>query len=298
MPPRRRPGSKGFSWTDWVSDQWQTMADSAAAMVPGAPGNPLTSMAGALAGSLDAMPVGTPMAPQLLAEQLLDLAQSRLRGRELTIATGSPSGDARLRLRDVRFELSPLPLAVGQLGMVEVDADSLAWGAVRLRNVSASFANVHVRPGLTPTLVCAPVRLHAVIGQAELDEMIAGTSMGVHVELTDDGPALLTGPSWQRLGRAQVEPWLDDDRIRFRTGGVVVRGRRLALPRTQLPGVSLALPPLPVGLRLTRIELRAGQVHVDGLVEELRAPLATDQLQRLAKAMRAGAAQLDLRRPG
>jgi hypothetical protein len=243
--------------------------------------------------TLGAIDKSATLAPQFMLETILDGARSRLRGRDLVIRHGD--GALHLHLDDLRFDLAALPLAVGQLGSIHVDASAVRWPGGALDALHVEFANVHIRPGFAPVLVTAPIRLRGAIGQAALDGFLAGVADKVHVELGDRA-ATARRPGHESWGHASVEPRVEGGRMRLVATGVTVRSRALRAPGRGLPAILVDLPALPRGMRVTGMALGDHVVHVDALIEALEEPITAQQLATVASLVRLGAPEIDVSR--
>ncbi len=278
-----------LTWADWVSGEWLGDANPVGAMKPAIAGS-LDGLAKAVGATLGALDKGA-AAPPFMLQTILDGARSRLRGRVLTVRHGA--GELRLRLDDLRFDPASLPLAVGQLGSIHVDASNVEWVGGQLDVLHVEFANVHIRPGFTPTLVTAPVRLRATIGQSALDGFLAGVADKVHLDL-GDGTATARRPGRESWGHASVTPRLEGGRVRLVATGISVRSRAFTTPRGGVPSVLVDVPALPGRMRLTDLELGDHALIVDGVIDELHEPMTAQQLATVSALVRSGVPELDL----
>src|SRR4051794_22072261 len=157
-----------LTWSDWVSGDWLGTANPMGVVKPALAGS-VDNLARAVGATLGALDKTTAVAPPFMLQAILDGARSRLRGRDLVVRHGD--GELQLHLDDLQFDLATIPLAVGQLGTISIDASNVSWGPPggQLDTLHVEFANVHIRPGFAPMIVSAPIRLHATIGQAALD---------------------------------------------------------------------------------------------------------------------------------
>src|SRR4051812_25746440 len=247
-----------LTWSDWVSGDWLGPANPMGVVKPALAGS-VDNLARAVGATLGALDKTTTLAPPFMLQAILDGARSRLRGRDLAIRSGD--GELRLHLDDLQFDLASIPLAVGQLGTITVDARDVSWGPVgvekpagRLDTLHVEFANVHIRPGFTPMLVSAPMRLHATIGQAALDGFLEGVAGKVRVELGDK-QATAVRPGRESWGNAAVEPRVEAGKVRLVATAISVRSRALRAPGSGVPSVLIDLPQLPGGMQVRHIEL-------------------------------------------
>ncbi len=286
MEPPRLP----LTWSDWVSGEWLGDANPVGVVRPALAGS-IESISRAINVTLGALDKTTTLAPQFMIETILDGARSRLRGRDLVIRNGD--AELRLHLDDLRFDLAALPLAVGQLGSIHVDASSVDVPAGHLETLHVEFANVYIRPGFTPMLVTAPIRLRATIGQAGLDGFLREVAGKVHVELGDH-TATAVRPGRETWGHAQVEPRVEGNRLRLVATQFALGSRALRAPGGGVPSVLVDLPTLPRGMRVTHVELGERVVVVDALIEALEEPITAQQLANVSSLVRVGAPEIDL----
>ncbi len=279
-----------LTWSDWASGDWLGDANPLGVVKPAIAGS-IDGLTRAVGATLGALEHTATLAPQFMLEAILDGARSRLLGRDLVVRHGD--GELRLHLDDLRFDLAALPLAVGQLGSIHVDASAVAWPAGRLDALHVEFANVHIRPGFAPALVGAPVRLRATVGQEALDGFLAGVATKVHVEL-GERTAVAVRPGRESWGHARVEPRVEGGRMRLVAMGFSVRSRALRAPGRGLPAVLVDLPTLPRGMRVKHLELGDRVVLVDAILEQFEEPITPQQLARVASLVRAGAPEIDL----
>jgi hypothetical protein len=238
-------------------------------------------------GALDKTAVG----PPFMVQTILDGARSRLAGRDVHLRAGD--GDLRLHLDDLRFDLASLPLAVGQLGSIFVDARDVRWPGGQVDTLHVEFANVHIRPGFAPLIVSAPVRVHATIAQASLDGFLGAVADKVRVEL-GDGEARAYRPGRESWGHAAVTPRLEGDKVRLVATAISVRSRAFHAPGGGVPSVLVDLPDLPGGMKVTDLALGDLAVVVDARIDELREPVTAQQLHTIATLIRAGSGEIDL----
>ena len=245
-------------------------------------------------GAANPMNAVTPI-PQFLIEQILNGARARLVGRDLTLRASENTG-LQLVLDDLQFTIAPLAIAVGQLGTITAKTHNVRWDGGRLNELEMTFANVHLRPGLQPQLIIAPLRFRVTIRQDVLDELLVDNIDKVTVELGASGIAYARRPGKEQWGHAHVTPRIEGTQIRLVATGVTLRNRSFNAPRSGIPSVLLQIPALPGGMRMTNIELGDECVYIDAVIEEWSEPLTVQQLMMLSELVRTGADNIDLSR--
>jgi hypothetical protein len=158
--------------------------------------------------------------------------------------------------------------------------------------VEVQARNVHLRPGVRPTLVAAPVLIEAFVSASAASARLAATSSLLELVVTDGMPQIaLVGVPWARL---EVQAGAEGRSL-------LVRPRALYLGEWRLPllspAFSLAVPDLPGDVLLTSVEpdpRTPGGFVVRGTIGEWRRSLSRDDIERLLAGMRAGTDRLDL----
>jgi len=112
---------------------------------------------------------------------LFTTLQQLLVGKRITIRMGDH--DVTLTVTELDSELEPRALAVGQLGEVRVAARDIEWGQQRLQRAVAVLRNVHIRPGVPPLVVAAPVELSTALPAEIFDEMVRQAAPQLHAQL-------------------------------------------------------------------------------------------------------------------
>jgi hypothetical protein len=278
------------TWSEWVNADWFGVDD---------PFGVMPAVTEAITGGFDmfsrmlgnaATTDAGPAPPQMVLDGLLGLVRERVTGRSITLAAGER--EVQVVLNDIRFRPSPIDLAVGRVGDVEVNAADVQWDDGRVERVDVRFGNVHVRPGTTPVLVTAPIELRAIVGGDFVAELVTRRAPWLAIEL-HEGQATVAWKGRERWGRAVVVPHLEGERIRFTAAAVAVGSRKVGVPR-RVPSVLVDVPSLPAGMRVTGLALEEGTVVVDALLPELVQPLRLDRLQVLERLARAGAGRYEL----
>ncbi|HVM53199.1 MAG TPA: LmeA family phospholipid-binding protein [Acidimicrobiales bacterium] len=207
--------------------------------------------------------------------------RTSLRGRRRTFVLGGHEVTAEL---DDLTVTSGLGLAVGQFDGVHVELKDLDWKGRRVSTLRLSGHNVHLRPGLTPTLVASPVTFDAVIAVADLATWVPDiVGRRIEVDIDADGVARVQLRDRPRLGSVEID--------------VRVEGRFLVLDPTTLVagtrrfGGLRRLPPFrlplmaPHGVHVTEVGVEPGGLRVGGHVTEWSEPLAVTEVQRFVRLL-------------
>jgi len=182
-----------------------------------------------------------------------------------------------------------LARVVGQYGQVRIAARDVQWNGYELERVEVQARNVHLRPGVRPTLVAAPVLVEAFVSASAASRRLAATSPLLELTLPDGVPQIaLAGVPWVRL---EVQPGAEGRSLLVRPRALHLGEWRLPLPS---PAFYLGVPDLPGDVLLTSVEPAPGGFVVRGTIGEWRRSLSRDDIERLLAGMRAGQDRLDL----
>jgi hypothetical protein len=96
--------------------------------------------------------------------------QQLLIGKRITVQMGNT--DVTLTVTELDSELESSSLAVGQLGEVRVAACDIEWDDNRLEAAVAVLHNVHIRPGVPPVVVAAPIELSTTVPGELFDDVL------------------------------------------------------------------------------------------------------------------------------
>ena len=216
---------------------------------------------------------------------LFTTLQQLLVGKRITIRMGDH--DVTLTVTELDSELESRGLAVGQLGEVRVAACDIEWGQhvqQRLSHAVAVLRNVHIRPGVPPLVVAAPVELSTALPAEVFDDMLRQAAPRLHAQLNADRTAQLhwaRRPGW---GSLEVDVDVVGTTLWVRPR-VLVTGltgqRRWKLPK-RTPAHPVPLPDLPHGLLITDVTLGADSLQISALLPEWRMDLP---LQAIRKSM-------------
>lgn len=220
---------------------------------------------------------------------LFTTLQQLLVGKRVTIGMGDH--DVTLTVTELDSELEPRGLAVGQLGEVRVAARDIEWGQQRLQRAVAVLRNVHIRPGVPPLVVAAPVELSTALPAEIFDEMVRQAAPQLHAQLRADSTAQLhwvRRPGW---GSLEVDVNVVGTTLWVRPRALLTgltRQRRWKLPK-RTPAHPVPMPELPHGLLVTGVSLGADSLEISGLLPEWRMELPLRHLEDVISQLSQGA---------
>jgi hypothetical protein len=212
--------------------------------------------------------------------------QQLLVGKRVTVRMGDT--DVVLTVIELDSELDSGGLAVGQLGEIRVAAGDIEWDDNRLERAVAVMRNVHIRPGVPPVVVAAPIELTTTVPAELFDDVLSQAAPQVSAQLREDGSARVhwaRRPAW---GSLEVDAEVVGSTLWLRPRAVLTGSRRWRLPsRTRARPV--ALPDLPHGLMVTGVTLGSDHLELTALLPEWRAELPFKYLEDLISRLSQGA---------
>ena len=148
---------------------------------------------------LPSVTAGAAQAVAVPYRTLFTTLQQLLIGKRVTVRMGDH--DVMLTVTELDSELEPRGLAVGQLGEVRVAARDIDWDQQHLQHAEAVLRNVHIRPGVPPLVIAAPVELSTDAAGQDLRRRAAagGAAAARAAERGRHRPAALGAPT--RLGK-------------------------------------------------------------------------------------------------
>jgi hypothetical protein len=222
---------------------------------------------------------------------LFTTLQRLLVGREMTVRVDRH--DVALTVTEFDSPLDPRALAVGQLGEVRLAARDVNWDEQRFDSASAVLHNVHVRPGVPPVLVAAPVELSLVLPTEVVDVVLRRVAPQLRGELGVDGSARLRWSRRPAWGSLEIDVQPVGSTLWLKPRALITRRRRWGLtPR--VPAYPVRLPDLPRGLLVTGISFGADSLQLSGLLPEWRMKLPLRRLEETINQLsrRTGALRL------
>jgi hypothetical protein len=215
--------------------------------------------------------------------------QQLLVGKRVTIRMGDV--DVTLTVTELESELEPGGLTVGQLGEIRVAASDIEFSdraQQRLESGVAVLRNVHIRPGVPPLVIAAPVELSTELPAKVFDDMLRQAAPRVHAQLTEDRTAQLHWARRPGLGSVEVDVDVVGTTLWVRPRALRTGLKRWKLPE-RTPAQAVPLPDLPHGLLVTDVDLGAESLHVSGLLPEWRMELPLRNLEDLISQLSQGA---------
>ncbi|ABL04917.1 LmeA family phospholipid-binding protein [Mycobacterium ulcerans] len=235
---------------------------------------------------LQSVSAGAAQAVAMPYRTLFMTLQQLLVGKEVTVRMGDQ--DVVLTVTGLDSALDPQGLAVGQLGEVRVAARDVSWDEQRLQSAVAVLRNVHIRPGVPPMVVAAPVELSSVLPAAIFDEVLQQVAPQLRSELSEDGTARLRWSRRPEWGGLEVDADVVGTTLRLRPRAVMTGRRRWSLP-ARMPAYQVPLPPLPHGLLITHVNLGLDALQLSALLPEWRMELPLRHLEDLITRLSQGA---------
>jgi LmeA-like phospholipid-binding len=212
--------------------------------------------------------------------------QQLLVGKEITVRLGN--SDVVLTVTELASALEPQGLAVGQLGEVRVAARDVRWDGHRLESAVAVLHNVHIRPGVPPVLVAAPVQLSSALPTEIFDDVLRQSVPRLRSERGADGTARLRWSRRPAWGGLEVDVDAAGTTLWLRPRTLITGRRRWTLP-ARTPAYRLPLPALPQGLVVTEVSLAPDALQLSALLPEWRMELPLRHLEDLISRLSQGA---------
>jgi hypothetical protein len=212
--------------------------------------------------------------------------QQLLVDKEITVRLGN--SDVVLTVTELASALEPQGLAVGQLGEVRVAARDVRWDEHRLESAAAVLHNVHIRPGVPPVLVAAPIQLSSALPTEIFDDVLRQSVPQLRTERGADGTARLRWSRRPAWGGLEVDVDVAGTTLWLRPRTLLTGRRRWALP-ARTPAYRLPLPALPQGLLVTEVSLAPDALQLSALLPEWRTELPLRNLEDLISGLSQGA---------
>ncbi len=229
--------------------------------------------------SAAALPVSSTAA---MAYRTLFMTVKRLvLGRRITVRLGGE--DITLTVTEFDSRLDVRGLAVGQLNDIRLRATDIRWGKRSFEQATVVLHNVHVKPGMPPLLVAAPIEVSLAVSTHALDEVLSGAVLSGHVD--DDGVARLRWARHPGLGSMEVDVRLDGSTLWLQARALRTRRHRWRLP-ARLPAYPVRLPELASGLTLTSLSLAPGSLRLTGGMAQWRTEMPAARVEDVLARLR------------
>ncbi|BBZ37845.1 hypothetical protein MCNS_09080 [Mycobacterium conspicuum] len=212
--------------------------------------------------------------------------QQLLVGKRVTIRMGEV--DVALTVTELDSELEPAGLTVGQLGEIRVAARDIEWSDQHLQSAIAVLRNVHIRPGVPPLVIAAPVELSTELPAKAFDDMLRQAAPRLHAQLNGDRTARLHWARRPGLGSLEVDVDVVGTTLWVRPRALHTGAKRWKLP-DRTPAQAVPLPDVPHGLLVTDVTLGAESLQVSGLLPEWRMDLPLRHLEDVISQLSQGA---------
>lgn len=210
-----------------------------------------------------------------------------------TLSVRLDSGDITLTVTEFDSRLDVRRLAVGQLNDVRLAATDIHWDERYFESASVVLHNVHLRPGVPPVLVAAPVEVSMDISTHALDDVFSDALPRLSGHVDDDGVARLRWARRPGLGSVEVDVRLDGSTLWLHPRAVRTRRRRWSLP-DRTPSYPVRLPELASGLTLTSLSFSPGVLHLTGSLPEWRAEVPRGRIEDVLTQLSAVGLPLNL----
>jgi hypothetical protein len=264
-PGRLTVDSYSTSTSDWLNIDWPFKAFDRARQAAGLPGPELL-----LAGPAQVL--------QLVARTMRD----SLRGRRRTFVIGGQK--VTMELDDLAVTTG-VGLAFGQFDDVRIDLTDIEWQGRRISTLRLVGHNVHLRPGLAPTLVASPVTFDAVVAVEDLGTWVPDiVGRRLRVEIGDDAVARVHLRDREHLGAIEIDVRVEG-RFLLLDPTTFVAGKRRFGGLRRLPPFRLLLM-TPGDVVVTGVSLGPGELRVSGHIPEWSEALAVTEVQRFVRTLR------------
>ena len=214
---------------------------------------------------------------QLVASSI----RNSLRGKRRTFVLGGHT--VTMEIDDLTVSTG-IGLAFGQFDDVRIDLKDLEWQQRRVSRLVLTGHNVHLRPGLTPTLVASPVTFDATLDVDDLATWVPDIlKRRLHVEIDDDAVVRVRLRDREHLGAVEMDVRIEGPFLVLDPTSLLAGSRRFGglrrLPAFRLPLVT------PGEVHVNDVSLAPGRLHVSGHVPEWSESLAVTEVQRLARTL-------------
>ena len=175
-------------------------------------------------------------------------------------------------------------LAFGQFDDVTIVVKDVDWEGRRISRLQLVGHNVHLRPGLTPTLVASPVTVEACVDADDLGTWAPDIiRRRLHVDIGDDAIARVHLRGREHLGAVEMDVRVEGPFLVLDPTSLLAGRRRFGglkrLPAFRLPIVT------PRDVHVTGVSLGEGTLNVSGHLTEWSTPLVVNEVQRFVRSL-------------
>ncbi|ONI82819.1 hypothetical protein ALI144C_17245 [Actinosynnema sp. ALI-1.44] len=218
--------------------------------------------------------------PAAVLQAAVRAAGDRVVGRELTVRVGD--ADVTLTPVEIDAEVDPVGLALGQVPGVWFLARDVAWPGTPVHRLAITASDLRFQSLPSPSVMAGDVDVAITLTADVVRAKVAEVQPDLVVDIDHDSVMRVRWARRRTWGHLEVEPVVVEQ-------GVHLRPKALQLGSMRVRGVErlrpalVEIPDLPRGLRLTGIDLGAGELVLRGQAERWheKIPL-TDLLTWLA----------------
>jgi len=176
-------------------------------------------------------------------------------------------------------------LVFGQFDDVTVAVKDVDWDGRLVSRLTLVGHNVHLRPGLTPTVVASPVTFEACVDADDLGTWVPDIiRRRLHVDIGDDRVARVHIRDREHLGAVEIDVRVEGPFLVLDPTSLLAGRRRFGglkrPPAFRLPIIT------PRNVHVTDVSLGEGAVIVRGHLTEWSTPLVVNEVQRFVRSLR------------
>lgn len=219
--------------------------------------------------------------PAQVLQLFADAIKTTLRGTRRIFVLGGH--EVAMEIEDLTVSTG-VGLAFGQFDDLRLVLKDLAWQGRRVSTLSIVGLNVHLRPGLVPTLISSPVTFGATVAVDDLASWVPDlVGRRIQLGIDDDGVASVHLRDRPRLGSVEIDVRVEGPFLVLDPTTLVAGTRRFGglrrFPAFRLPLVT------PHDVHVTEVSLESGALHVGGHLPELRYQLRVTDVQQFVRTL-------------
>ncbi len=220
--------------------------------------------------------------PAQVLQLVAAAVRENLRGTRRTFVLAGQT--VTMELDDLQLSTG-MGLAFGQFDDVTIDLKDIDWSGRRVSTMRLVGHNVHLRAGLTPTVVASPVTFDACVADVDLGTWVPEIiGRRLHVEIGDDAVARVHLRDREQLGAVEIDVRVEG-RFLVLDPTTLVAGRRRFTGLRRLPPYRLPIV-TPGNVHVTGVALGPGELRVSGHLTEWSTPLVVTDVQRFVRSLR------------